>query len=158
MDDSALRDLLRRGLDWEDAHARFDDAMSDVPESVRGKVPPGTPHSLWHLLEHMRRVQWDILDFCRNPAYEEHPAEWHWPSSPAPKDAAEWDESMASFRRDRDAMKQLAADRSIDLFAKIPHGSGQTYLREIILVIDHNSYHLGQLIIVRRLLGAWPRS
>ena len=98
-----------------------------------------------------------VLDFCRNPAYKERA--WpkdYWPSSPAPLDAAAWRESVAAFRRDREALKDLAADPSLDLFARIPHGSGQTYLRELLLIADHNSYHVGQLVLVRRGLGIWP--
>ncbi|MFL6279460.1 MAG: DinB family protein, partial [Vicinamibacterales bacterium] len=101
-------------------------------------------------------AQNDILDFCINPGYKEKA--WpddYWPKSPVPAGDAVWDDAIAGYRRDRDRFKQLAADQSIDLFAKIPHGSGQTYLRELLLVADHNSYHVGQIVIVRRALGIW---
>jgi uncharacterized damage-inducible protein DinB len=115
------------------------------------------PHSPWQLLEHLRLTQHDILDFCRNPAYSERA--WpkdYWPSSAGPPTAAAWDESVAAFRREREELKQLAADPALDLFARIPHGTGQTYLRELLLVADHNAYHIGQLVLVRRSLGVWP--
>jgi uncharacterized damage-inducible protein DinB len=152
----SLREHLRRMLDWEDAHVGFDHAVEGVPEALRGVVPEGSAHSLWQLLEHLRICQHDILDFCRNPKYAEIPMEAYWPETAAPPSARAWDESLAAFRRDRDEMKELAADRELDLFARIPHGSGQTYLRELILVADHNAYHVGQLVALRRRLGIWP--
>jgi uncharacterized damage-inducible protein DinB len=115
------------------------------------------PHSPWQLLEPLRLTQHDILDFCRNPAYSERA--WpkdYWPSSAAPPTAAAWDESITAFRREREELKQLAQDPALDLFARIPHGTGQTYLRELLLVADHNAYHIGQLVLVRRSLGIWP--
>ncbi|HEV8130090.1 MAG TPA: hypothetical protein VGQ81_02480 [Acidobacteriota bacterium] len=99
--------------------------------------------------------QLDILEFCRNPKYKELPPENYWPASAAPPTAMAWDQSVAEFRRDLEALKQLATDPAIDLFARIPHGSGQTYLRELLLVADHNAYHVAQLIVVRRCLGIW---
>ena len=154
--EALLRDLLRRLLSWEDAHAGFDAAVAGIPPDVRGRQPAGVPYSPWQLVEHMRRAQHDILDFCRNPDYEE--LDWpedYWPASAAPPSPAAWDESIEQFRADRAALAQLAADRSVDLAARIPHGSGQTYLRELLLAADHAAYHLGQLVLVRRLLGAW---
>jgi hypothetical protein len=154
--DAALRDHLSRVLAWQDAHGSFEAAVDGVPPSHRGRSPQGLPYSPWQLLEHLRITQHDILDFCRNPSY----VELHWPDDYWPKDAvppsdSAWDESVLRFIEDRAAMQALAADRSVDLFAIIPHGSGQTYLREILLVADHTSYHVGQLIVVRRLLGIW---
>jgi uncharacterized damage-inducible protein DinB len=151
-----LRAQLAASLDWHDAHADFDAVVNGLPAALRGRTPPGLPYSPWQLVEHLRLAQHDILDFCRNPAYEE--MQWpedYWPREPAPPSDAAWEESLTAFRRDREELRALAADRSIDLFAAIPHGSGQTYLRELLLVVDHNAYHLGQLIAVRRLLGAW---
>ena len=150
-----LREHLRKLLDWEDAHVGFDKAVARVPVRLRGKVPQGSVHSLWQLLEHLRICQLDILDFCRNPRYVERPMEAYWPQSAAPPSARAWAESVAAFRRDRDELKRLAADRETDLFARIPHGSGQTYLRELLLVADHNAYHVGQLVALRRRLGTW---
>jgi hypothetical protein len=157
--ENLLREQLQRLLDWEEAHVGFDTAVTDIPAEVRGKRPPGLPHSPWEILEHMRRTQHDILEFCRNPNYQE--LTWpddYWPSSAAPPSAKAWDESIRQFGDDRRALQELAADTTIDLGAKIPHGSGQTYLRELVLVADHSSYHIGELVLTRRLLGAWKKS
>ena len=154
--DAALRDHISRLLAWEDAHVGFDRTVGDIPAELRGRQPPGVPYSPWQLLEHLRITQRDILEFCRNADYQER--EWpagYWPSSSAPSSPDEWDQSVNQFRQDRKALQDLAADPTVDLFAKIPHGSGQTYLRELILVADHSAYHVGELIVVRRLLGAW---
>jgi uncharacterized damage-inducible protein DinB len=155
--DDPLREQVRKLLDWEDAHVDFDGAVEGIDPDRRGSAPAGIPFSPWQLLEHLRITQHDILDFCRNPAYRERawPKEY-WPSSPSPPTAAAWEESVAQYHRDRDDLKRLANDPSVDLFARIPHGTGQTYLREILLVADHNSYHVGQLVLVRRGLGIWP--
>ncbi|HEX7124054.1 MAG TPA: DinB family protein [Gemmatimonadaceae bacterium] len=153
---AAVRELLGRSLAWEDAHAAFDKAVRDMPENLRGTRPEGWPHSAWELLEHLRLVQCDILDFCRNANYvEPHWPDDYWPKSPAPPARDAWDRSVDQFVRDRAALQALVADPATDLFAPIPHGSGQTILREIILVVDHTAYHVGQLIMVRRALGAW---
>jgi uncharacterized damage-inducible protein DinB len=155
--DSALRELLGRLLAWEDAHVGFDAAVTNILRADRGKQPASLPHSPWQLIEHLRITQSDILDFCRNPNYKE--MAWpddYWPASPAPPSPDAWDESIRRFREDRHALQQLASDPAIDLGARIPHGSGQTYLRELLLVADHTAYHVGQLIVVRRLLGIWP--
>ena len=155
--DGPLREHLRKLLDWEDAHVDFDAAVAGIAPDRRGSAPAGIPFSPWQLLEHLRITQQDILDFCVNAAYRERawPKEY-WPDSPVPPNASAWDESVEQYRRDREGLKRLAADPSVDLFATIPHGNGQTYLREILLVADHNAYHVGQLILVRRALGIWP--
>ncbi len=154
MSDDSLRAQLAKLLDWKEAHVGFDAAVEGIPPDIRGRRPEGLPHSPWELLEHLRITQHDILDFCVNPAYEEmHWPDDYWPSSSQPT-AEQWDKSIKDFRADREAMKRLAAEA--DLFAKIPHGTGQTYLREILLVADHTTYHVGQLVSVRQLLGAWP--
>jgi uncharacterized damage-inducible protein DinB len=155
--DDALREHLARALDWQDAHANFDAAIEGIGPELRGAVPEGAAHSAWQLVEHLRRCQIDILEFCRNPDYVE-PASMreYWPEGAEPPSEAAWDESVAAFRRDLEDLKRLAADRGVDLFARIPHGGGQTYLRELLLVADHNAYHVGQLVALRRLLGAWP--
>jgi uncharacterized damage-inducible protein DinB len=153
----ALRAQLAAILDWQDAHATFDAAVEGVPPEQRGVQPEGLPYSLWQLVEHLRITQWDILDFCRNAEYAE--MRWpdnYWPSTMEPPSAEAWDETIRAYRADRDALKALAADTDMDLFARIPHGSGQTYLRELLLVADHTTYHVGQLVLVRRLLGIWP--
>lgn len=153
--DKSLRQLLGRLLEWEDAHVGFDRAVDGIPADLRGRTPSGMPYSPWQLLEHLRVTQHDILDFCVNPRYEE--MKWpddYWPKSAAPPSPSAWDESVAAFKKDRRALQALAMDHK-DLDEKIPHGSGQTYLRELVLVADHTSYHVGQLILVRRMLGIW---
>ena len=154
--DAALRQHLAKILDWEDAHVGFDAAVEGIPPKLRGTAPQGLAHSPWQLLEHIRRTQWDILDFCENPDYEE-PASMdeYWPATPAPHTEAAWEESIVAIRRDREQLRRLAKDPAIDLFAKIPHGSGQTYLRELLLVADHTAYHVGQLVDARRALRIW---
>ena len=155
---AALRAQIRKLLDWEDAHAGFETVIEGIGPEHQGEVPKGAPHSPWQLLEHMRRAQRDILDFCLNPDYEEPSSmEEYWPGSASPPSGTAWRESVAAFRKDLARLRELAADTKLDLFAKIPHGSGQTYLRELVLVADHNAYHIGQLVLVRRLLGIWHR-
>jgi hypothetical protein len=154
--DAALREQLRKLLAWGDAHVDYDRAVAGLAPELRGVRPDGLPYSPWELLEHLRITQHDILDFSRNPHYAE--LSWpedYWPDSATPPDAEAWDRSVAAYHTDREALQALAADESIDLFARIPHGQGQTYLRELLLVADHNGYHVGQLVLVRRLLGAW---
>jgi hypothetical protein len=154
--DKALREHIVYLLQDGGAHAKFDDVFTDVPTELRGKQPAGLPHSLWMLLEHMRIGQWDILEFSRNAKHKSPKwPEGYWPDSDAPPNSAAWDASVAAFRRDLVEMEKLVKDPSKDLFASIPHGQGQTLLREALLVADHNSYHVGQLILLRRLLGAW---
>ena len=156
--DKSLRTHLRKLLDWEDAHAGFDAAVDGVPAKFQGVVPEGHAHSLWQLLEHLRLAQRDILDFCRNPDYEE-PASMddYWPSQAAPPTSSAWRDAIAGFHHDLEELRDLAEDTTVDLFDRIPHGNGQTYLRELLLVADHNAYRVGQLILVRRALGIWPR-
>jgi hypothetical protein len=152
---NSLRAVIARLLDWEDAHAGFEKIVSGLPRKLRGEVPRGLPYSPWQLLEHIRLTQRDILDYCLNPAYEE--PTWpddYWPRDASPPSAAAWDESVAGFAEDREALKRLALDTSIDLLATVPVGN-QTYLRELLLAADHTAYHLGELVVVRRALGAW---
>ena len=154
-----LRAHLVRMLDWDEAHVGFDKAVAGLPPDRRGARPAGFDHSPWQVLEHMRIAQADILDFCVNDRYV-HSRKWpddYWPAAPAPPGAGAWDASIAAFNADRETLKSLARDDSIPLFSTVPTGSGhQTYLRALLLVLDHNSYHLGQLIAVRRALGLWP--
>jgi DinB family protein len=150
-----LRKQLVELLRMEGAHLSFDDAVADFPVKLRGIKPRGAPHTPWQLLEHLRIAQWDILDFSRNPAYQE--MKWpddYWPKTEAPPDAAAWDKSIEQFRRDLKAIEELVSDAGTDLTARIPHGTGQTLLREVLLVADHNSYHIGQLVFVRKMLEA----
>jgi hypothetical protein len=149
--ETALRDQLRRVLDWGDAHITFDEAVRDFPPALRGVRPAGAPHSAWELLEHLRITQWDILEFTRDASHVSPPwPKGYWPESEAPPSATAWDESVTAYQADRRALAELVVDESIDLYARIPHGDGQTVLREILLTIDHNAYHLGQLMLVRR--------
>lgn len=154
--DKLLRQHLLSLLNDGNAHADFETAIKALPAAKRGIRPPGLDHSPWELLEHLRIAQWDILDFSCNPNYETR--KWpddYWPETPAPPSDAAWDHSVRSFRRDLKALCDLVADESTDLFARIPHGDGQTILREALLTADHNAYHIGQLVLVRKLLGAW---
>jgi uncharacterized damage-inducible protein DinB len=157
-DDEALREHLLYLLRGGGAHLDFDAAIADLPAERRGAKVAGVPHSPWRLLEHMRIAQWDILEFSRNPKHVSPPwPDGYWPKGDAPPDAAAWDRSVAAFRADLKAMQDLVADPRTDLFARIPHGEGQTVLREALLVADHNAYHLGQLVMLRRALGVWPQ-
>lgn len=154
--DKDLRKHLLYLLRGGGAHLKFDDAIAGLPAELRGVKPAESPHTLWQLLEHMRIAQWDILEFSRNSKHVS--PEWpagYWPQSQSPRDDEEWEESVGSFRVDLKAMQKLVTDSSTDLFARIPHGEGQTILREALLVADHNAYHLGQLVLTRRWLGAW---
>ncbi|HUJ49907.1 MAG TPA: DinB family protein [Bryobacteraceae bacterium] len=147
-----LLDLLRGG----NAHVDFDAAVSNLPSQLRGKKPKGAPYTAWQLLEHLRLAQWDILEFSRDPKHVSPPwPDGYWPKTEAPPSAAAWNNSVRSFRTDLKAMAKLVDNPKSDLFARIPHGEGQTLLREALLVADHNAYHIGQLVLLRRLLGAW---
>ena len=154
--DKLLREHLLYVLKGGGAHLDFETAIANLPAELRGAKPAGVPHTPWRLLEHMRICQWDILEFSRNPRhFSPKFPDGYWPAGDAPPNAAAWDKSLAAFRTDLRAMQDLVADPATDLFAKIPHGDGQTILREALLVADHNAYHLGQLVVVRRALGAW---
>ena len=157
-DTRALRDHLVRVLDWEDAHVGFDKAIDGIPAGKQGARAPGFEHSPWQLLEHLRLAQDDILDFCLNSAYK-HTMTWpedYWPKDPAPPSEKAWADSIASYVRTRDALKQLAREAE-DLTAKVPTGKdNQTYLRAILLAADHAAYHVGQIVAVPKALGIWP--
>jgi hypothetical protein len=153
----ALREHLLYLLGGGGAHLSFDKAVAGLPAELRGARVAGQPHTPWRLLEHLRLAQWDILEFSRNPRHVSPTfPEGYWPEGDGPPDAGAWERSVAAFRADLKAMQDLVADPATDLFARIPHGEGQTILREALLVADHNAYHLGQLVLLRRLLGAWP--
>ncbi|HEY1901757.1 MAG TPA: DinB family protein [Terracidiphilus sp.] len=157
--DKALRQHLVKLLTGGEAHIDFEHAIADFPAEVRGKTPKGAEHSPWQELEHLRIAQWDILDFSTNPNYraKEWPKEY-WPETEAPPDPKAWDRSVNAYCEDLKAMCTLVENEKTDLFAKIPHGDGQTILREALVVADHNAYHLGQIVLLRRLLGAWKQS
>ncbi len=154
--DKAVRDHVLKLLAGGQAHATFEAAVKGIPATLRGKRPKGAEHSVWEIIEHMRIAQWDILEFSRDPKHVS--PEWpagYWPKSAAPPNDRAWTQSVSHFKADLDAIRKLVADESVDLYAPIPHGDGQTILREALLVADHNAYHTGELILVRRLLGAW---
>jgi hypothetical protein len=154
--DKLLRQHVVKLLTGGEAHANFDTAIENLPAGLRGKRPPGAEHSPWELLEHLRIAQRDILEFSRDAKHKSPKwPEGYWPAKAAPPDEDAWEKSVRAFRSDLKEMCDLAADEKTDLFAPIPHGDGQTILREALLTADHNSYHLGELVLVRRLLGAW---
>jgi len=150
------RGVLAGALAWGEAHATYDKAVDAWPAALRGRRVDGFAHSGWELVEHLRITQHDLLDFCRNPDYQhlDWPADY-WPSTPEPPSDEAWDASVAAYRADRAALRALAEDGVPDLMAPITHGDGQTYLREVLLAIDHAAYHVGQLVAVRQILGAW---
>ena len=152
------RAIVASSLDWEQGHTTLEKAVKDLAPALRAQRPPNYPHSVWELLDHIRITQHDLLDFCQNPDYEEKLAWPHdyWPPTPAPPSADAWDKSIADYRRDREALARFTTEPKIDLTAKIPRGPGQTYLRTILVAVDHASYHVGQIVSVRRLLGEWP--
>ena len=148
--------LLQKGQ----AHATFDEAIKGFPADLRGTVPPNLPYSAWQLLEHLRIAQRDILDFSAPPTGGYHPIEWpdgYWPKSPQPPSAHAWDESIAAIHRDLKTFIALIEKPSSDLYKPFRWGDGQNLLREALLIADHNAYHLGELIVLRRLLGVWHK-
>jgi DinB family protein len=155
--DDPLRQHLLYLLSEGGAHIDFVSAIGKLPVALRGTKPEGVPHTAWQLLEHLRIAQWDILEFSRNAKHvsPEFP-EGYWPKGEKPPDEAAWDRSVQAFQADLEAMQHLVADPATGLMARIPHGDGQTILREALLAADHNSYHLGQLVMLRKMLGAWP--
>jgi uncharacterized damage-inducible protein DinB len=149
--------IVASSLNWEQAHAGLDHALKDLPAKLRGVRPDKFPHSVWELVEHIRRAQHDLLDFCANPKYEEK-LKWpddYWPSSPAPANDVEWKEALSAIHRDTAALAEFTTTHAATLEQKIPWGTGQTYLRTVLVAMDHTSYHVGQMVMVRRLLGAW---
>jgi hypothetical protein len=154
--DRVLRDHLLELLRGGSAHLDFEQALGGLPPQLRGARAAGLPHTVWQLLEHLRLAQWDILEFSRRADHVSPPwPEGYWPQSPSPPDDAAWDDSVETFRRELQEMQDLVAAPRTDLYAKIPWGTGQTILREALLVADHNAYHLGQIVSVRQALGAW---
>jgi DinB family protein len=157
MKNSPLQQHLLDLLSFKGAHAGFDEAVRGLAVPLRANKIRGVPHTAWQLLEHIRIAQWDILEFSRDAKHvsPKWPEEY-WPESATPPSDGAWKKSILSFRRDLDEMKKLVTDAHEEqLYSRIPHGDGQTLLREALLVADHNSYHLGQLILIRKMLGAW---
>ncbi|MGA2763845.1 MAG: DinB family protein [Spirochaetia bacterium] len=157
MDEKKIREQLAVSLSGKGAHVPFDKAVAGFPLELAGRSAPGLAHTAWQIVYHLWIAQWDILEFVRGPAHES-PAwpEGYWPRENGPKASSEWETTVKKFRSDLNAMIELVRDAKNDLLARIPHGDGQTLLREALLVIDHNAYHVGQLVDVRRALGAWP--
>lgn len=156
MSDQAVAELVAQALGWEEAHVSFDRATADVPFDLQGVRPPGLHHSLWELLEHIRITQRDILEFCVNEAYTELP--WpagYWPPEPTPDRPTAWSESVAMVKRDMEVLRSVVLDHADDLLWPVAGGTGQTLLREVLLALDHTSYQIGQLVMVRQLLGIW---
>lgn len=153
-----LRQQLTNLLKGGGAHVQFDDAVDGLPANKRGAFAAGLPHTAWQLVEHMRLAQWDILEFTRNPRHvsPEFP-EGYWPRTPSPKNNGDWDGAVRDFKKDLREMIRLVQDPRSNLFSPIKHGQGQSILREALILADHNSYHLGQLICIRRALHAWPQ-
>ena len=150
-----IRDHLVNMIGGDDAHVGFEKVI-DLPPEARGIRPSGAAHSAWEILEHMRIALWDILEFSRDPNHQSPPwPQGYWPQGPEPPDDDAWEASVSAFLADRRAMQELVADPQVDLVAPIPHGTGQTVFREAALVAKHNSYHLGELVVLRRLLGVW---
>jgi hypothetical protein len=151
------RAIVASSLDWSEAHTPIEAAAADLPVALRARRPAGLPYSPWELVEHIRRTQADLLDFMVNAAYTA--PTWptdYWPAGPAPPTEDAWDESLAAIRQDRARLQDLARRLDLDLTARIPWGEGQTYLRTLLVAVDHMAYHVGQLVAVRRILGAWP--
>ena len=153
-------DALRRELDLflakGHAHTDFDHVIADFPAQLRGVRPPGVPHSAWEVLEHLRIGQWDMLEFSRDPTHKS--PDWpsgYWPATAEPPDDKAWDHTIRAFHHDLAAYRKLITDPASDLFAAFPHGDGQTLLREALQIADHNAWHIGELLFIRRVLGAW---
>jgi hypothetical protein len=159
-DQAALRKQLIALLQGGQAHATFNDAIKDLPADLRGTVPPKLPYSAWQLIEHLRITQRDILNFSAPPTGGYQPMEWpddYWPKSPHPPTAHAWDHTIAEIHSDLKHFIALIESPSADLYKPFRWGDGQNLLREALLIADHNAYHLGELIVLRRLLGAWHK-
>lgn len=155
-DQSRLKQLLLEQLTRRNAHILFDDAVGGLDPKDIGTRPQGLPHSIWELAEHIRIAQHDILDFSRNPDY--HPLDWpddYWPTSQKPDNQQQWTHTIESYHHDQKAMAEFIDQTDTDLTKPLNHGSGQTLFREVMLIVDHNSYHIGQIVQIRRLLGIW---
>jgi len=150
--------IVASSLDWDQAHMSLGDVVAALHPTLRNKKPEGLPHSIWDLLEHIRIAQKDLLDFCTDADYQ-HDKTWpddYWPNDTGDISHDKWAESLAEIERDTNALKAFTTEEGRDLTAKIPAGTGQTYLRTVLVALDHTSYHTGEIVNVRRLLGAWP--
>lgn len=152
----AVRKQLLALLTGRNAHQSFDDAVAGLPAELRGVKPDKLPYSIWQLVDHIRIAQWDILEFSRDPQHQSPP--WpsgYWTKEVVPVDEAAWQQALNQIRQDRDAFVLLLNDPQRDLYAPFAHGDGQNLLREALLIADHTAYHVGEIILIRRLLGAW---
>ncbi|MGB8476560.1 MAG: DinB family protein [Candidatus Acidiferrum sp.] len=157
--DRALRQHVAHLLKGGGAHIHFMDALDNFPPGKYGTFANALPHTAWQLLEHVRLAQWDILEFSRNPKHvSPNFPDGYWPRTPLPPHENSWEESVAAFQRNLQEMVRLVQNPRTDLFGKIRQGQEQTILREALLLADHNAYHLGQLVDLRRALGEWPES
>lgn len=155
--DDALREQLLALLSGGHAHLDFDQAVADFPMEQINTPPPNVPYTPWHLLEHLRIAQWDILEFIRNPDHVS--PDWpagYWPARDERADAARWHQTIEDFRADLQALRDLVADPDTDLTAPLPHAKDYTVVREILTVADHNAYHVGEFAILRQIMGTWP--
>ncbi len=156
--DPLIQQLLAL-LDGGQAHTSLEAAVADLPERLRGVVPPSLPYSAWQLAEHLRITQRDILEFSAPPPGGYRHLDWpaaYWPAQAVPPEPESWDRTLAAIRSDREAFEALLTQPGADLYTPFAWGEGQNLLREALLIADHNSYHTGELIVLRRLLGAWP--
>lgn len=154
--DKQVREQLVKLITWEDAHVGFDRALDELPVAARGQVPKGTAHSIWQIVEHLRLAQEDIIEFSHNPKYKEKKwPEQYWPASHAPADEEAWQQSIAMFHADQKKFCAMVMDPANALTKPFPWGQGQTLMREALLIADHNAYHVGEIVVVRRALGAW---
>lgn len=147
-----LKQLITKG----NAHVTLEEALKGIPAKLRGVVPDGLPYSLWQIAEHIRITQHDILDFSRNPKYKA--IKWpdnYWPKEKAPKDAAAWNDCIKQIKKDTKEFIALLENKDADLYTPFKWGDGQNLLREAMLIADHTSYHTGEIIVIRRLLGNW---
>lgn len=154
---AVLRAQLLAQLRGGQAHMGFEEVVADFPMELINTRPSHVPYTPWHLVEHIRIAQWDILEFVRNPQHVS--PDWpvgYWPNPSSQASPAQWQQTLTDFRRDMKDVEALASDPATDLFGVIPHGTGQTILREILLVADHNTYHIGELAILRQVMQAWP--
>lgn len=150
--------IVASSLDWDQAHMSIENVFAGLDPSLRNSRPTGLPHSVWDVLEHIRIAQHDLLDFCRNNDYH-HDLEWpddYWPKDSAPVSDELWEKSLAELKRETDELKSFTTEEARDLTQKIPAGTGQTYLRTVLVALGHASYHTGEIVTIRRLLGAWP--
>lgn len=156
MENKQFRNQLIKMLSWEGAHSNLDHALNDMPPEVIGVKVSGIDYTIWQLAEHIRITQADILNFCTNSRYVSK--SWpdsYWPLNYAPHDISDWENTVKQIKEDRKNLVELVKDPQTDLMKPIPHGKGQNIFREIVLVIDHNSYHTGQIIMIRKMLGVW---